>query len=126
MLSIIGIATDITQLMLTKTLTELFFNPVVICCAQASLPGLTKSESFHLSRGLSRLSRLCLECRFGGLRILVDAEYTYLNPGISAVTLAMMSRFNRGRTALVGNTYQCYLTVVGLTNYLINLALLPA
>ncbi len=45
-----------------------------------------------------------------GLKILVDAEYTYMNPGISAVALAMMVNFNTS-SAVVGNTYQCYLKV---------------
>ncbi len=45
-----------------------------------------------------------------GLKILVDAEYTYMNPGISAVALAMMVNYNTS-SAVVGNTYQCYLKV---------------
>ncbi len=45
-----------------------------------------------------------------GLKILVDAEYTYMNPGISAVALAMMVNFNTS-SPVVGNTYQCYLKV---------------
>ncbi len=74
--------------------------------------GLSPDESEHLRRGLSRLSRLCRRARSGGLRVLVDAEYTYLNPGVSAVALAMMRRFNRDGEATVANTYQCYLKVV--------------
>lgn len=30
-----------------------------------------------------------------GLRLLVDAEYTYMNPGISAMALGMMLAFNK-------------------------------
>ena len=30
-----------------------------------------------------------------GLHLLVDAEYTYMNKGISAMALAMMVAFNR-------------------------------
>ena len=30
-----------------------------------------------------------------GLRLLVDAEYTYMNPGISAIALGMMLAFNK-------------------------------
>ncbi len=47
------------------------------------------------------------------MRVLVDAEYTYLNPGISAVALALMRLYNAKDNSrpLVANTYQCYLRV---------------
>ena len=44
-----------------------------------------------------------------GVRLLVDAEYTYMNPGISVGALAMMLALNRDGQAVVANTYQCYL-----------------
>lgn len=44
------------------------------------------------------------------VRVLVDAEYTYMNPALSAVTMAMMKKFNRD-SAWIWNTYQCYLKV---------------
>ncbi len=71
---------------------------------------LSPSESFHLFLGLSRLSSLCLTAEGASLRLLVDAEYTYMNPGISAIALAMMRKCNK-ETAMVGNTVQCYLKV---------------
>lgn len=42
------------------------------------------------------------------VRVLVDAEYTYMNPALSLVTMAMMKKFNRD-DAWIWNTYQCYL-----------------
>ena len=45
------------------------------------------------------------------IRLLVDGEYTYMNPGISAVALSMMVAFNQ-KNAVVCNTYQCYLKVL--------------
>ena len=45
-----------------------------------------------------------------GLRLLVDAEYTYMNDGISLMALGMMCHYNKSK-AYVGNTYQCYLKV---------------
>ena len=44
------------------------------------------------------------------VRILVDAEYTYMNPALSLVTMAMMKKFNKDG-AWIWNTYQCYLKV---------------
>ena len=43
-----------------------------------------------------------------GLHLLVDAEYTYMNKGISAMALALMVALNKERP-VVWNTYQCYL-----------------
>lgn len=42
--------------------------------------------------------------------ILVDAEYTYLNPCLNLLALAMMLHCN-GSEPLVTNTYQNYLKV---------------
>ena len=44
------------------------------------------------------------------MRVLVDAEYTYMNPALSLVTMAMMKKFNQGGV-WIWNTYQCYLKV---------------
>lgn len=38
----------------------------------------------------------------------MDAEYTYVNPALSLVTMAMMKKFNKDG-AWIWNTYQCYL-----------------
>lgn len=42
------------------------------------------------------------------VRVLVDAEYTYMNPALTLVTMAMMKKFNKD-DAWIWNTYQCYL-----------------
>lgn len=44
------------------------------------------------------------------VRVLVDAEYTYMNPALSLITMAMMKKFNKDG-AWIWNTYQCYLKV---------------
>ncbi|XP_056285371.1 hydroxyproline dehydrogenase isoform X3 [Pseudoliparis swirei] len=46
------------------------------------------------------------------VRVLVDAEYTYMNPTLSLVTMAMMKKFNKD-DAWIWNTYQCYLKESG-------------
>ncbi|XP_029462931.1 hydroxyproline dehydrogenase [Rhinatrema bivittatum] len=43
-----------------------------------------------------------------GVRVLVDAEYTYLNPALTLVTMAMMAQCNQSEP-WIWNTYQCYL-----------------
>ena len=44
----------------------------------------------------------------GNVRVLIDAEHSYMQPAIDAVVLHLQSKFNR-QTAVVYNTYQCYL-----------------
>lgn len=67
------------------------------------------SEMF-LSRGLDRISEIGDFALKNNLKILVDGEYTYMNPGISAIALGMMMKYNKLKP-VVANTYQCYLKV---------------
>uniref|UniRef100_A0A8C5E8T9 Proline dehydrogenase n=1 Tax=Gouania willdenowi TaxID=441366 RepID=A0A8C5E8T9_GOUWI len=71
------------------------------------VPGLDESETLHFLCGLQRLNRIAEES-VNKVRVLVDAEYTYMNPALSLVTMAMMKKFNRDG-AWIWNTYQCYL-----------------
>ena len=59
-----------------------------------SLPHLTEEENAQLNSALVRLRQFCVSGREHGLHLLVDAEYTYMNRGISAFALAMMVAFN--------------------------------
>ncbi|XP_077481845.1 hydroxyproline dehydrogenase [Stigmatopora argus] len=70
-------------------------------------PGLEESEAAHLHCSLQRLNSIA-ECSVNKVRVLVDAEYTYMNPALSLVTMAMMKKFNKDG-AWIWYTYQCYL-----------------
>ncbi|XP_068439305.1 hydroxyproline dehydrogenase [Clinocottus analis] len=70
-------------------------------------PGLNESEVAHFLCGLQRLNTIA-EASVNKVRVLVDAEYTYMNPALSLVTMAMMKKFNKDG-AWIWNTYQCYL-----------------
>uniref|UniRef100_A0A673WQQ9 Proline dehydrogenase n=1 Tax=Salmo trutta TaxID=8032 RepID=A0A673WQQ9_SALTR len=72
-----------------------------------SFPGLQESENTHFLCGLQRLNKVG-ETSANKVRVLVDAEYTYMNPALSLVTMAMMKKFNQDG-AWIWNTYQCYL-----------------
>ena len=63
-----------------------------------------------MQRGALRLLEFGQEGKALGLRLLCDAEYTYMNPGISAVVVAMARHLNAEQPT-VSNTYQCYLKV---------------
>ena len=70
--------------------------------------GLDADETKALEEGLLRHKILADFALPRGLKLLCDAEYTYMNDGISVVALAMMKHYNTSE-AKVGNTYQCYL-----------------
>ena len=44
------------------------------------------------------------------MRMLIDAEHTYLQPAIDALTIALQQKYNRDGPVIM-NTYQCYLKV---------------
>ena len=69
---------------------------------------LSLEENSELNRAVDRLSQFGREGLDRSLRLLVDAEYTYMNPGISVMALGLMLAFNKDRP-VVWNTYQCYL-----------------
>ncbi|XP_013420751.1 hydroxyproline dehydrogenase isoform X2 [Lingula anatina] len=70
--------------------------------------GLPEAEIRQWCRGLERLREAGEFAQRKGVYILVDAEYTHMNPGISLAALAMMLNFNKD-IPLIWNTYQCYL-----------------
>ncbi|KAI5617654.1 hydroxyproline dehydrogenase, partial [Silurus asotus] len=72
-----------------------------------TFPGLSETENTHFLLGLSRLNQIG-EASVKKVRVLVDAEYTYMNPALSLITMAMMKKFNQ-ESAWIWNTYQCYL-----------------
>ncbi|KAL3143867.1 hypothetical protein ABBQ32_003688 [Trebouxia sp. C0010 RCD-2024] len=44
----------------------------------------------------------------GNVRLLIDAEHSYMQPAIDAVVIHLQQKFNK-QTPVVFNTYQCYL-----------------
>jgi len=73
-----------------------------------SIAELTEVENNQLNRGVERLAGFGKAGVENDLRLLVDAEYTYMNKGISVMALGMMLAFNREKP-VIWNTYQCYL-----------------
>ncbi|XP_040295531.1 hydroxyproline dehydrogenase [Bufo bufo] len=74
----------------------------------SDLPFLSDQQNQHLQASVRRLSRVGKHAKAKGVRVLVDAEYTYMNPALSLVTMAMMAQCNQDEP-WIWNTYQCYL-----------------
>ncbi|XP_043942177.1 hydroxyproline dehydrogenase isoform X2 [Protopterus annectens] len=69
---------------------------------------LTKEENHHFLASLQRFNKIGQYAKDNKVHVLVDAEYTYINPALTLVTLAMMMKFNQS-VPWIWNTYQCYL-----------------
>ncbi|KAG8543996.1 hypothetical protein GDO81_023288 [Engystomops pustulosus] len=74
----------------------------------SAFPFLTNQQNLHLQTSVRRLSRVGKRAKAKCVRVLVDAEYTYMNPALSLVTMAMMAQCNSDEP-WIWNTYQCYL-----------------
>jgi len=70
---------------------------------------LTESELTQLDRMFSRLGKLVEAADKHGVTLMVDAEYTYIQPAIDHIVLHLQRKYNRGKFPIVYNTYQCYL-----------------
>ncbi|XP_066205620.1 hydroxyproline dehydrogenase isoform X2 [Saccopteryx leptura] len=72
---------------------------------------LSTKQTQHLQASLSRLQRVVQHARAQNVRLLVDAEYTSLNPALSLLVAALALRWNSpGEDGpWVWNTYQAYL-----------------
>ncbi|XP_034451800.1 proline dehydrogenase 1, mitochondrial isoform X1 [Hippoglossus hippoglossus] len=72
------------------------------------LEKFTTEEEEQMKRMLQRMDILAEHALENGVRLMVDAEQTYLQPAISRVTLEMQRIYNRDKPVIF-NTYQCYL-----------------
>ncbi|KAF9556320.1 FAD-linked oxidoreductase [Agrocybe pediades] len=79
-----------------------------------SKPSLLSPFHVHCIQELySDLHRICTRAREMGVKVIVDAEYSWYQPAIDALTLALMREFNamdgKGVQPLVYGTFQAYL-----------------
>ncbi|KAF7367645.1 Proline dehydrogenase [Mycena sanguinolenta] len=80
--------------------------------AQAPKSDLSASDLAILRDLRADMERICTRAEARGIRIIIDAEYSWYQPAIDAYTLALMRRFNRldaGMQPLVYATFQAYL-----------------
>ena len=72
-------------------------------------PPLTDEEESDLQMAKKRIRTLCQECEKASLPLLVDAEYTSVQPAIDYLTYNAVLQFNRNGQPLVYGTVQAYL-----------------
>lgn len=69
---------------------------------------LTLEDMERVTVLMNRLEKIGEIATNLGVRVLVDAEQTWIQPGIDYVTLKLQKKFNKHRAVFL-NTYQCYL-----------------
>jgi proline dehydrogenase len=72
------------------------------------LPLLQDSEADLIDRAVERLDKICAAAASKRVRLMIDAEQTYLQPAIDHLARRMQLNYNRDGP-FVFNTYQAYL-----------------
>lgn len=73
----------------------------------AAIQSLHEAERTEWDRVVHRLQRICTEANQHRVGILVDAEESWIQDPVDALTMLMMDLFNRS-TAIIYNTIQLY------------------
>jgi proline dehydrogenase len=74
---------------------------------QKAIDDLDKDEKEEWDRVRHRMARICETAAEKQIGVLVDAEETWIQDPVDALTILMMDRFNKGRV-VVYNTIQLY------------------
>uniref|UniRef100_H3G771 Proline dehydrogenase n=1 Tax=Phytophthora ramorum TaxID=164328 RepID=H3G771_PHYRM len=70
---------------------------------------LSDNEKMQLRNMIARLESLANDAAERGVKLMVDAEQTYMQPAIDHLTLNLQRKYNRDGGDVIYNTFQCYL-----------------
>lgn len=86
-------------------------SPALLEKLSATLPKpLPPQDAADLEKAVARLDRVCALASKLGVSVMIDAEWTTVQPAIDYLTISMMKKYNKERP-VVSTTYQCYLKV---------------
>ena len=68
---------------------------------------LSETEKQEYARLLERCDRICKACHEAGIRVLIDAEHSWIQDTIDDIAREMMEKYNKEKP-IVYNTYQLY------------------
>lgn len=74
------------------------------------IKALTHEEDEMFRNMMRRIHTIAQAAKEKDVRVMVDAEQSYLQPAINRITVELMRKYN-GEKAIIFNTYQCYLKV---------------
>lgn len=72
-----------------------------------NVPVLNDNQNEHLFNVMKRLDKFAEACINRNVRLVIDAEQTYLQAAINQLVLVLQYKYNRNNP-WVYNTYQCY------------------
>nr|CCA23007.1 proline oxidase putative [Albugo laibachii Nc14] len=70
---------------------------------------LDEREKQQLRAMINRLEKLAAEAVKHNVKLMIDAEQTYMQPGIDHLVLNLQRKYNKNGQDLIYNTFQCYL-----------------
>ncbi|CAK4084831.1 unnamed protein product [Aphanomyces euteiches] len=70
---------------------------------------LSAEEIQQMSQMMSRLETLAAAASAANVKLMIDAEQTYMQPAIDHVVLNLQRRYNTNNRDTIYNTFQCYL-----------------
>eukprot|EP00127_Corallochytrium_limacisporum_P005641 Clim_evm20s210 gene=Clim_evmTU20s210 len=84
-------------------------SPLIKLLKAAGIPTLSDDETALVDNMILRLRAVCDYAREKRVRLMIDAEQTYMQGAIDHITRRLQQDYNRD-FPLIFNTFQCYLT----------------
>ncbi|KAG8230881.1 hypothetical protein J437_LFUL011522 [Ladona fulva] len=101
-------ATISNKMKMVELVAERIISPSIRGDSRKTFPGISREVIEAFYKGARRLGILGQAAKSKGLHLLMDAEFTYVNPAVSLLALSAMAVINQNKP-IVCHTLQCYL-----------------